>query len=333
MRQVVIVLASLFVSGFFLWLALRDIPLAEVLQSMQQTRPIWLLVAVAMIGLGLALRAVRWRVLLGRRVPLREAFHIVNITFLLNQLPLRAGEVARSVLATRSGIPVLTAAASIVVERLLDTLLVVVLLAFSLASLPDVPENVTRAALFFGIAAIIGFGIFLVFARYPALPHHLLKWTERLIPLLKRLPLENMLDHLLEGLAPLADLRRFAHALLWTIISWSASILAFYALSQAFGIEGSNVWRFCAIAMCLASLSIAIPVSVMALGPFEAAVLVAGQLTGIDEITAFSLGLLGHVISVGTYAILGMIGFLVLGISISEVMQSRNKEKEIPQAS
>ena len=115
MRRWVIVAASVLVSALFLWLALRDVPLTEVVAGIQQAELPWVLLSFIGVVCGLAARAVRWRGLLDSRISLVHAFHILNITMLLNQLPLRAGEVARTLLATRSGVPIVTAATSIVV--------------------------------------------------------------------------------------------------------------------------------------------------------------------------------------------------------------------------
>ncbi|MCI0348659.1 MAG: flippase-like domain-containing protein, partial [Acidobacteriales bacterium] len=189
MRRTAFLVASLLVSALFLWLALRDVPLAEVLASIRQASILWIVVALISLAIGLWTRAVRWRGLLDFKIPPIEAFYIICITFFGNLLPLRAGEVARSLLATRSGVPVMTAATSIVVERLIDTLLVVVSLAVAFSQLPSIPETATRAATLFGIAAVAAFIVLLFFARYPHIAHTILARVERLLPFLGRLPL------------------------------------------------------------------------------------------------------------------------------------------------
>ncbi|MBZ0303515.1 MAG: flippase-like domain-containing protein, partial [Anaerolineae bacterium] len=132
MRRTLFLIASVVVSALFLWLALRDVPFEDVLVSLQQANVAWILIALLFGTIGLWTRGLRWRGLLNDRITPMGSFNMLCIAMLLNQLPLRAGEVARSALATRSGVPFFTAATSILVERLLDTLLVVILLAVSL---------------------------------------------------------------------------------------------------------------------------------------------------------------------------------------------------------
>jgi uncharacterized membrane protein YbhN (UPF0104 family) len=319
-RRFALLAASLAVSAIFLWLALRDVPLAEVAESIQQANLFWILVSMGVIVLSLYTRAIRWRGLLGNRIPLGRTFFILTVTFLVNQLPFRAGEIARSLLATRSGVPVVTAATSIVVERLLDTVMVVVLLAFGLSRLPDAVPAATQLATLFGIAAIAAFAVLIVFARYPALVHRLIGWLEARVGLLRRIQLGKLADHMLEGLQPLTDWRRAAHAIGWTIIAWAFSLITFYTLELAFEVGPVDLWHMSVLSVTLASFSIAIPVSVAAIGPFEGAVRLAGEALQMDPVLATSLGFVFHGVTIAAYAILGTIGLLVLGVSLGDVM-------------
>lgn len=324
MRRTVFLIASVLASALFLWLALRDVPLAEVVDSIRQAEVFWILVSLATITIGMWTRAIRWRGLLDFRIPQVPAFYIIAITFLLNLLPLRAGEVARSLLATRSGVPFMTAATSIVVERLIDTLLVVVSLSLAFSQLPSVPEAATRAATLFGIASVFAFIVLILLARRPQLAHRLLALVERALPFLKRLPLSRLLDNVLEGLQPLTHGRSAAHAIGWTLISWSFSLATFYALEIALGMtDPAERFMTAVLGVGLASFSIAIPVSIASIGPFEAAVIVSGQAVGLPDVTAASLGFLFHGATILGYAIWGSLGLIVMGVSLSEMVGSK----------
>ncbi len=325
MRRTVFLIASVLVSALFLWLALRDVPLAAVAASIAQANLFWILVALAAITIGMWTRAVRWRGLLGARtIPQTQAFYMVAIMFLLNLLPLRAGEVARSALATRFGVPVVMAATSIVVERLIDTLLVVISLSLAFSQLASVPEAATKAAALFGIASVVGFIVLIVFARRPQLAHRLLALIERILPFVKRLPLGRLLDLVLEGLQPLTHARSAAHAIGWTLISWTFSLATFYTLEIALGTgDPSQRFMIAVLGVGLASFSIAIPVSIASIGPFEAAVIVSGQMVGLPDVTATSLGFLFHGVTILGYAIWGGLGLVIMGVSLSDVVSGK----------
>lgn len=326
MRRWIVVIASVIVSAIFLYFVLRDVPLADVGARFAEADLLWLGVSFV-LGFGaIWTRAVRWRGLVNDRLTLRDAFYITAITFLVNQLPLRAGEVARSWLASRRGVPFMTAATSIIVERLLDTLTVVLMILFAITQLPDIPQQAADAATFFGVAGVFGFVILLAVARFPDFARNILHRVERILPILSRLPLATLLEHTIDGLKPLTDLRRFIHVLIWTVIAWAFSVVMVYTLHLALNITDVNLTLSSLLGVALASLSIAIPVTVAAIGPFEAAIRLTGDIVGMDDISAISLGFLFHGMTVLVYVFWGVIGLLAMGVTLGDVLQSGDKK-------
>lgn len=325
MRRTLFLIASVVVSAFFLWLALRDIELGEVAQVIGQTNVLLFLLGLLLIVLGLWTRAIRWRGLLGKKIPLMHAFHVLNIGMMLNLIPLRVGEVARSLLVMRDGVPFVTGATSIVVERLLDVLLVVITLTICLTRVPSVPQTVTNSALLFGVASVIAFFVLIGLARYPKFAHRLIDEIEKRLPIVKRLRLGHLFGQVIDGLEPLTHLGRFAHAITWTLISWTISFVTYYVLGLALGIQQGDLVLGALLSMTLASLGIAVPLSVAGIGPFQAAIRAAGDMSGIDPVYSATYGLLAHVAAVFVYAILGTIGMLVMGVSLSSILGERDK--------
>jgi uncharacterized membrane protein YbhN (UPF0104 family) len=321
MRRMLFLAASVAVSALFLWLALRDVPLEDIAERFRQADILWVLASLGFVTGGLWTRAIRWRGLLDGRVPTAQAFHMLNIAMLLNQLPFRAGEVARSVLAARAGVPFFTAATSILVERLLDTLLVVIWLAAALTQLPDVPPEMANAAALFGAAGVAALALLVVFARRPQLARDLLALFQRLLPFIKRLPLDRLVENVLEGIKPLAHWRSAAHAIGWTVISWTLSLGTFYCLGIALGAD-TQLFLVTVLSVTLASFAIAIPISLAAIGPFEGAVRLAGDAVGLQVSLSVSLGFLFHGVNILGYAMLGTIGLVAMGVSLGEIMQS-----------
>ena len=135
----------------------------ELLDSaLASARYVYLLPGIAFLVAGLVARAIRWRLLLNGVLSANRSFHIMNIAYLVNGvLPLRIGELARAYLANRvePPVPVFQSVSTIVVERLLDLLAVVAMLAVALISGP-VPDELRATGAFF---AVVGFGGFLFF--------------------------------------------------------------------------------------------------------------------------------------------------------------------------
>lgn len=319
MRRIAVILISIVVSALLLWLALRNLPLADVVESVAQANIWMVLLSLVLVVLGLWMRGIRWRGMVGNRVNTLDAFFIMGITMMLNVMPLRPGELARSLLATRHKIPFMTAATSIVVERLLDTFLAVFMLLVSISQLPEAPPEVTGTTRFFAIAAIAGFALLIFFANRPGIPHRLLEQVERWVPPLKRLHLVNLVDHVLDGLEPLTHWRSFSHAVGWTLIAWGFSLAGFWAMYQSMNIDYPQLWLAIVLSIALASFSIAIPVTLVGLGAFQAAFAITGGLTGINQTNAIALSFVVQGVSIAGYMLCGGLGVLAMGVSLGDL--------------
>ena len=327
-RRLLFFLASIAVSVGSLALVLRGIPFSDVLNSLSGTDPGYLLLSILFIAISSFTRGVRWRILLNRRVSVAESFHMVNVMFLGNQLPFRLGEVARGVLATRRGVPLVASGTSIIVERLIDVLMLALLIAATVSRMPAAPDGLTDQASLFGFLALGGFLVLLIFARAPASAHRLLNKLQKAIPPLQRLPLQSMLSQLLDGLQPLTDKPTLVLTALWSILVWTAPLAALYFTHLALGIE-VNYAISVPLGISLTAISIAMPVSIAALGPFEGAILVTGRLVGMNDVDAIALGFLLHGINVISYAAWGTIGLLALGASPAIAFGAKgNRSKE-----
>lgn len=320
-RRLFFFVASISVSVGSLALILRTVPFSDVLNSLSRTDPVYLLLTVFAIALSLLTRGVRWWILLNRRITVLESFHMINVMFLGNQLPFRLGEVARGVLATRRGVPLVTSGTSIVVERLIDVLMLVLLIVATVSRMPDAPAELTEQASLFGLLGFVGFLTLLVFAYAPESAHRLLDKLLRVFKPLQRLPMKTMLSQLLDGLQPLTDRRTLLWTAIWTLLAWMAPLAALYFSHMALGIKVNYVISV-PLGIALTAISIAMPISIAALGPFELAIVVTGRLVGMSDADAIALGFLLHGINVISYAAWGTIGLLALGASPAIVFGS-----------
>jgi hypothetical protein len=249
----------------------------------------------------------------------------MNVAYLVNGLlPLRIGEVARAYLATRSAppVPVLKSLSTIVVERLLDLLAVVVLLAFALTAGP-LPDELRAAGLFFGPAALLGFLALVVLARRRTFTLYLAaRLVDRFIPLqrlLVRVNLVALLGHSLDGLKPLTDSKALLRALGWTALSWGFSAVAGYVLMFAFFDRGD--WTATCLYIAAAAFAVAVPAMPGNIGTYEASILLALGAMGYDAAssTAVIFAVTVHGINLLVHASTGVMGFIQEGISLEQL--------------
>src|SRR5688572_11114419 len=119
-NQRLLVIAGLVISVIFLWFAFRNLNPQAVWDSIREINPLWLLIAVPVWFVALALISLRWQYLLRsiQRVSLRRLIPLTAIGYMGNNVyPFRSGEVLRLLLLQRNeGVPFTKAATTVVVE-------------------------------------------------------------------------------------------------------------------------------------------------------------------------------------------------------------------------
>lgn len=314
-------LLGLFVSLLAIYFIASQVDVGQFKDAVANARYIYLIPTTIFLVMGLFTRAFRWYVLLSGQLSIQRTFSIMNVAYLVNGvLPLRMGEVARIFLATRASPPVppFKTASTIIVERLLDLLAVVMMVVLALAGGP-VPDLIRASAVFSGAAAMVGFVGLVVLASRRALAQKLLLRLVGKRPIAKRL--EAWLDHFLDGLSPLTRPSALASALLWTVISWGFSTIAGYILMFTFYEQGS--WAATLLYIAAAAFAIAVPAVPGNLGPYEGSIYLAISAMGYGQPagTAAAFAVLVHGLNLAVHAGTGILGFLQEGISLQQLSQ------------
>jgi uncharacterized protein (TIRG00374 family) len=311
------------VSAFFLWLAFRDVNWPEFQSVLQNARWGYLpLIMVVYVGV-LTTRAIRWYYLMDGRVRWWSVFHIHNIGFLINStLPFRIGELARAYLISReqTGVSAWAVLSTILTERILDVLALVVILVLLLPFLP-LEANVVTAGLLAGGVAVVAFGVLLASARKPAWIYALLNLILRFLPFLQRLKPVQLVDRVLDGLKPLTSRRGLLRIGFWSVIAWALAILEVWTLALLFPDWPQTTASYAGLALALvgASLSIVIPFTPAGVGPFEAAVIFALGVGGVPPELRATFAIVWHTGLVLFYGLWGVIGLMALGLSLGQV--------------
>ena len=184
-RTVLILLLTL----GLLWFFFRNADMPRVWAEMRHARAPLLLAAVLVTGLTYVLRALRWQYLLAPigHTHFGNAFRATVIGFAATfLLPARAGEVIRPyLLARREGLPGTAAFATIILERLLDLVTVLLLFAFFVltadpASTSAAPAAMERVKVGGLIAAAGGVAALAVAFAAAGHPERLGRWALRI---------------------------------------------------------------------------------------------------------------------------------------------------------
>lgn len=322
-NRVKVGLLGIFVSLLALYFIVTQLNFELFWQALTTANYWYLLPCMIFLLLGLVTRALRWRVLLNDALPLRRTFSIMNVAYLVNGvLPLRIGEVARVYLVSRTheSIPMPTTMSTIIVERLLDllTIVVMVLLALMMGSIPD---ELRAASVVAAIAAIVGFTILVFLASRRDWAKRVFHFVLQHIPFLKRMiVLESWFEQFLDGLMPLTKPRALFLAFSWTGISWTFSTLAGYVLMFAFFEEASLAATMLYIAA--AAFAIALPAVPGNVGTYEASILLALTAMGYEQSNAaIAFAVMVHAVNVFVHVTTGVVGFIQEGISLGQLSQ------------
>src|SRR5258707_13436953 len=172
------------VSAVTLIIALRGNDLSQLGNELERGRYFYVVPSLALMWVVLVIKGIRWRLLLDRKLEPGHSFHILNVGNFLNQvLPMRLGEIARGFLTTRLQPPIsiFTSLSSIVVERLIDLLAVVALVAVAINIVP-IPKELEAGAKVTGLLSLGGFVILLLFALKQSLVQQVMRRLESTLP-------------------------------------------------------------------------------------------------------------------------------------------------------
>ena len=147
------------ISAILLWLALRGLDLGQTWVALSGANFWYLVPAVLVYFVGVAIRGLRWQRLLLplERIPARQAIALLIVSYTVNNVvPARMGDVMRVfLLARETGIRKSASLATVVLERLLDVLaiLAIIVACTVILSWPSPLLTALRIAAVLAIAA------------------------------------------------------------------------------------------------------------------------------------------------------------------------------------
>lgn len=319
--------------------ALRDVSAAELFEHLGDAN-IWLLLAATAVAtLTFAIRAIRWRVLLlpaAGEISYSSRFATVCIGFMANNvLPARLGEFARAYsLARIEPVGVSTTLASLVVERLLDALILMMfIIPAYLLGVADVTGPGPLRQVFIVLIAFVSLGLVTAGAmvRMPGpILRFVEKWSHRLGPDRLADRITRLLASFIGGLGALRHGHVFLRAVFWSVIVWANNAFSFYLGFLAFGMDSPGI-PGAMLTQTVIGFAVAIPSTPGFFGPFEAAARVTLELYGIAPARIISFAAGYHILTFIPVTLLGIWYMRKLGISRDEIGHSEELVEEAVQ--
>jgi uncharacterized protein (TIRG00374 family) len=316
------------ITVLFLWLALRDVPFAEVGRAIARAN--WLLLvglSVPCYGALVWLRALRWRHLTDPIqpigvVPLARA---VSVGFLANNIfPLRMGEVARCwYLSRETGASAAALFGTVILERIVDTISVIVLVGLVVGFWGGSGDGtLTRGALLLLPVALLPILFLALLKAAPERAIGLARFVLRPAPRLAAFA-ERMLRRFNEGLGALRGGRHllwiaFHSATIWLVLSTFTIVAAFLALDIDLGAP-SRVLGAAWMTQAAIGVAVALPSAPGFFGLFHFACRVALVRFGVGVEIAVAAGTLIHAMMWLTLTGMGLVVLRVRHTSLGEI--------------
>ena len=307
---------------------LASVDLHDLAAQLARTRWGWVLVSIALGLGGLYARAFRWRWLFppGTRPP-----GVVSATMIgymaNNVLPLRAGELVRIYVAARrvreaestsATQAFWLVAATIIIERVLDSLAIVLILAVLVFLIP-VPAGVEWGAGILLTIDIVGIAVLVTVARAPDVGRRLVTRLTGRWPRLADTVLA-MFDTALRGLD---GIRTPAHAMriaAWTVVIWVLPATASWTMLRAVHLDLPFIAGW--VVLAFVGLGISVPSAPGYLGVWHFAAKLALEVFGVAPSAAVAYALIYHASAALPITLLGWLYLMREHLSLGEARRA-----------
>ncbi|MCK6509460.1 flippase-like domain-containing protein [Myxococcota bacterium] len=306
-RAVVLFWLGVLIAAVMLFWSLRGVAWVDLHKALLGAKWRWLLVALGLMACSMGMRALRWATLFPPSLGLsgRSVFAPMMVGYLFNLLlPGRMGELVRSVaLAKQTQKPASGILATIVVERLVDALLMVLFAVVWWVNFR--PEFSGGAGIGILAVGLVGVLCALVVIRAEV------AWVDRLLrSILRVFPTKlselvwRLYLHFREGLRSMADARQFGRFLGITLLIWSVEWVTLSCLLWTFSLSLKPLEvAFLLAAVALGSAILPAPGQV---GTFQFFAIQAAMILGVQKTTATGFALIWHAAVFSTLALLGV---------------------------
>jgi uncharacterized protein (TIRG00374 family) len=323
---IVLALALILLAVFF-----RNVDVSGVVSAIVRARPEWLLFSLLTMLVNLVIRAWRWQYLLEPlgKASFGNSFKATAVGFAARSvLPAAAGELVRPYfLSRREPMSATGAFATIILERLLDIVTILALLASYVfffgrdmsAANATVFAAVKWAGATAAAAALAALAVLFVMAGNPARLRDGLRRLEQVLPSTLAGLLARIAEKFAIGLGAIRRPGRLLVALLWSFPLWLSIGLGIWAVTEAFHLAVPFTGSFLLIALLTIGVAIPTPGSI---GSFhEAFRLGATLFFGAPNDAAVGAAIMLHIISIGPSFLLGLFFAAQEGMNLAGMRQ------------
>ena len=314
---------SVAVSAGFLYLAFRNVSLADVGGALRRAQPSWLVVAVAISFLLMVFRTWRWQLILRplEHVPFGRLWVVTAVAYLAINLALaRLGEVVRPwLLSRRAAVSFSNVVGNLVVEKTMDSVAILFYILAGLLTVKNLPQWVRTGAIFPAVFAVtLVLLVFLLWWRGEAFVD---RWVLHLLPERFRAGLKRVLTAIIAGMQVLPSPALLLTVFVVTMALWFLPILSSYIMIRAFDLHVP--FSAAVVVFIFIGFGTALPNVPGMVGPYQYACVLALGLFGVDKVDALAYGLVLNAVQFLTIVVQGAIALPFAGVRLSDLYRAR----------
>ncbi len=319
---------GIFVSIVFVYFSFRGVEFDKVLTAFKNSKHFFLIPAMALFLLASLLRSLRWGVILSpiERISQRKLFPIVCVGQMgVTLIPMRIGEFIRPHLVNvESKIPLSSALATILMERLFDALTILSIL-FLITFNSTLPDWLVKTGYVSMLAlAVLLFFVLLLYFK----PESTIKFSSpllRIFPQKYQVKFEGMIHNFAEGFKIISSPKRLVYILFLSFSVWGSFGLGIYALFFFSNFQLTLIDAL--IVLVCTIIGVSIPAAPGMVGNFHYASIVALSILGIQKSDALTFSMIYHFLAIGKHILLGLIFLPLVNLSFRDVKKRFNFNK------
>lgn len=311
---------GIIISIVFLYLAFGKTDLSKMKDSFLSAKYWFFIPATLVMFISHWLRSVRWRYFLKsiKTVRVNRLFSATLIGYMGNTvLPAHLGELFRAnVVGRNEGIPTSSVLATVVIERIIDVLTLLIIMLIAVFAYPF-PEWVTLSGyiMFAGVAGLFVF-LFLL-KRQHKLTIGLMNFGLNLLPQKISKKLEELVYTFIDGLNGMKKKRDYIKVTVYSLAIWFCYWLVFYILFFSFDlVDGYNLNAVSSLVLLvITTISVVVPSSPGYVGTYHFLCMKSLALFGVPAEVGLSYAFIAHGISIIPTAVVGFVLAWKEGIS------------------
>jgi len=318
------------ISGLFLYLAFRKLDFAKMMQALKGADYFFLLPSIFIVFFSHWVRALRWRYFLSsiKKVAINRLFSSLMIGYSANTvLPAHLGEFIRAyILGKKESIAASTIFATIAIERIIDVLSIIFVMAFTLIIYKSLPNWVKMSGYIMFVFAIVLIFFLIMLKIYTKKILKLVQVLCKPFPRKFTSKIVNITEAFIDGLKVMNRKNDYIIIIGLSIIIWFFYFAVFYINFYTFDFVRTYQLNVTAalVLLVITTISVVVPSSPGYVGTYHWLCQVSLELFSVPRSIGLTFAIVVHALTFFPVFLVGLGLGWKEGVGISKMTDLKN---------